>query len=255
MLHRDKYGIIGQIQPDGSIEGGDSATWNGAYVYLTNSDFPYVKTFEVSWGGYVRHPHPEQTYNGFGAYYANPWSGCMSRDQWTGVIGALIRQKERMALLRLIAHHALKGFLFTYNTIPNGQDPTKTKFNLLKFFYRKKGENYFKLPDITLFNMWGMYLRGFGAFSWIFWPLLCVLDLHLLIDTVFSNKQDDNDQINYALRMMVAREFVPTPTVALAVKILDKQHLLDMLKGYWCGWRNNCDMYPLYEKKITELLK
>jgi hypothetical protein len=252
MLHRDKYGIIGQIQPDGSIEGGDSSTFMGAHTYLTNSDFPYVKTFEVSWGAYVRHPDPKSTFNGFGAHYRNPWNGCMSRDQWTGVIGALIRQKERMALLRLIAHHALRGFLFSYNTIHNGTDPKTYRFNFFRLFWQKEG--YYKLPDLTLFNVWGMYLRGFGAFSWLFWPILCILDLHLLIDTIFSNKQDDNDQINYALRMMVAREFVPTPTVALAVKILDKQHLLNMLKSYWCGWRDNCDMYPLYEKKIKELL-
>jgi hypothetical protein len=251
-LTKDKYGILGQIQPGGWVEGGDSACWMGHYVYLTNSDFPYVKTFEVKPGGYVRHPDPMLTYNGFGAHYKSPWNGCISRDQWTGVIGGLIRQKERMALLRLILHHALRGFLFSYNTIPNGQDPKKTKFNLLKFFYRKKGENFYKLPDFTVFDIWATYLRGFGAISWILWPLLCVLDLHLLVNTVLTNLEKDNDQINYTMKYLVAREFVPTPTSWLASKILNKDRLIDLLGQYWAGWRQQSDMVPFYRKALEK---
>src|SRR5690606_39974850 len=119
-LHRDQYGIRGQIQPGGWVEGGDSACWMGAYIYLTGDKFPYVKTFEKGFGGYVRHTDPKNTYNGFGAYYKNPWNGCMSRDQLTGVLGALIRQKEHAAMLRLFLQHSLRLFLFDYKTIQNG---------------------------------------------------------------------------------------------------------------------------------------
>lgn len=71
-MNRDQYGIIGQIQPDGGIEGGDSACWNGHYTYYTGDDpIDFVKTFEVSPGGYVRHPYPDATNNRFGAYYKN----------------------------------------------------------------------------------------------------------------------------------------------------------------------------------------
>jgi hypothetical protein len=237
-LHRDEYGIIGQIQADGSVEGGDSACWQGHHVYLTNSDFPYVKTFEVSFGAYVRHPYPHRTNNRFGSYYKNPWNGCISRDQLTGVLGALIKQKEYIALLRLGIHWMAWLFLFSYNTVQNGVEPSEAKW---------------KLPDPTLFNMWGMYLRGFGVISWLFFPLLVLLDLHLVVDTIFTNKDDSDDQINYTLRMLVAKDYVPTPTSWLARKLLDKNHLIGLLEKYWCGWRDNCDMYELQVSRIVDL--
>lgn len=248
-LNKDSYGIIGQIQPEGWVEGGDSACWMGHHTYLTNSKFPYVKTFEVKPGAYVRHPDPSLTYNGFGAFYKNPWNGCMSRDQWTGVIGALIRQKERLALLKLVLHHSLRGFLFAYNTIHNGRDSKLYKFSLIKFFYNPKKEPYYKMPDLTLFDIWATYLRGFGVISWLFWPLLVVLDIHNLIGAIFANIQQDNDQINFTMKYLVSREFVPTPTSWLTSKILNKRRLLDLIRDYWTR-RSNDDMVKLYEKAL-----
>lgn len=237
-MNRDKYGIIGQIQKGGLIEGGDSANWMGHYIYLTNDDFPFVETFEIKPGAYVRHPDPEQTNNGFGAHYKNPWNGCISRDQLTGIIGALIKKKEYLALTRLILHHAASLFLLSYNNINNGQDPKIAKW---------------KRPDPTLLNIWACYLRGFGIFSWLLYPLLCILDLHVLIDTLRANSSDEEDKISYALRLFISRDYVPTIVGKLSVKLLNKQHLIKNIEKYWCGWRKNCEMSDLYKKKIEEL--
>lgn len=238
-MHRDKYGIIGQIQADGSVEGGDSACWMGHWIYLTDEDFPYVETFEKGFGGYVRHPDPAQTNNGFGAHYKNPWNGCISRDQLTGIIGALIKRKEKRALLRLIIHHAAWGFLWSYNNIKNGRDPATAKW---------------KWPDFTLMNIWASYLRGFGKLSWLAWPLLCLLDIHILGDAIYTrfwSKSDD--QINHALKLFISRDYVPTPTSWLAAKLTDKNGLKQKLRRYWGGWRDSKEFIPYYERKIDEL--
>lgn len=237
-IARDKYGIIGQPYPEG-VEGGDSANWQGHHIFLTNDEenFPYTETFEVAWGGYVRHPHPDPVYNRFGWYYKNPWDGNITRDQLTGIIAALIRKKDTGALLRVIAHHMAFLGLFSYSNRKNGVEPDKTPW---------------KLGDPTVFDVWAMYLRGFGKLSWLFWPLLCIYDIQLLISTIITNRQDNDDVISYTMKMLIAKEFVPTPTGWLARKILNKQHLLKLLKDYWCIWRN-CGMYDLYVDKVEKL--
>jgi len=139
-ITRDQYGVIGQIQTGGWVEGGDSACWNGHYSYFSGDTktLPYVKTFEVKPGAYVRHPKADVTYNGFGAYYRNPWMGCISRDQMTGVLLGIIAEKNRMAMLRLFLHWSLKGFLLTYKVLDNGKDPKdghseKTGYHIMLF--------------------------------------------------------------------------------------------------------------------------
>jgi hypothetical protein len=240
MIHKDKYGALGQIQADGSIEGGDSAVWTGHHVYLTNDEdkFDYVKFYEVSKGAYVRHPDPKMTNNGFGAYYKNPYNGCISRDQLTGILSGIIAKNDIGAMLRLMAHHLTRLFLFSYNTIHNGKKPEESKW---------------KLPDLTLLDIWAMQLRGLGKLSIIFFPLLCVLDIHMLLNTLLVNREDDPDQINYAMKLIISREHVPTPISKLSLKLLNKEHLLKNIKAYWTGWRNTPGMYPLYEKRIQEL--
>lgn len=240
-MNKDKYGLIGQIQPDGSIEGGDTACWMGHYVYLTRYPINYVGTFEKGFGGYVRHPHPEQTNNGFGAYYKNSYNGCMSRDQLTGVLLAVIRQSEYMAMLRIILNHSCRLMLFSYNTITNGTDPNTAKW---------------KLPDLTLFDIWAMMLRGFGKFSWVFWPLLCILDLQMLFaaiyDRYFDNKEPDC--INFVGKLLVSREFVPTPISWLTTKFVNKANLLERLTAYWSGWRDNAHFVDLFKSKLDKFV-
>lgn len=237
-IAKDTYGVLGQRQEDGTLEMGDSACWTGHYIYLTGLYFPRASFFEIKWGAYVRHPAPMATNYKFGAYYKHPWDGVMSRDQLTGVIGGLIRQKNYRALFRMICHHSLRFFLFAYNTRPNGQDPTTSKW---------------KLPDLTLFDFWALYLRGFGKASRIFWPILCLLDFHLVFGAVKVNLTNDDDQINYALKLMISREFVPTPISWLAQKTVNLKTLHFLIHTYWCGWRQQPRMYDLFRDKMEQL--
>lgn len=240
-LTLDKYGVVGQIQDDGSIEGGDSACWQGHRVYLTKVNDPnYVDFFEVGFGAYVRHPDPKLTIQGFGAHYKNPWNGCISRDQLTGILMAIVGTGDRKAMLRLMLHHACWGMLFSYNTIRNGRDPATARW---------------KLPDLTLMDIWATQLRGFGKVSWLFFPLLCVLDLQMLLNAIMDRvlKVQDDDVINFMGKLFVSREHVPTPVSWLTLKVLDADQATDRLERYWCGWRQNPGMYFLFLFKMKEL--
>ena len=96
-------------------------------------------------------------------------------------------------------------------------------------------------------------LRGFGKLSWLAWPLLCVLDLHLVIDTILENVEEEDDAFNYAGRLFVSRDYVPTPISWLALKILDREELIREVDQYFCAKRGNCEFVPLYEEKIRNL--
>lgn len=269
-MNRDIYGIIGQVQPKGSpieVEGGDSACWNGHWIYLnkgkdpggvvvTNAD-EYVDFFEEGSGGYVRHPDPEMTNNGFGAHYTNPWDGCISRDQLTGILGAMMYTTSAAPILRIISHHMLKGMLFTYNTITNGRDPNGLNFNLLKFFYNPKKENYYKPADLTLFDIWAMELRALsrflGVFKVLLWPILMTLDLQMLFATVlFENREPlhQTDAINYTIKLLSSVEFMPTPISILTLHLCDRERLVERLEGYWSGWRDNPEFVKLYQERL-----
>lgn len=269
-MHRDIYGIIGQIQPAGSkieVEGGDSVCWQGHWIYLNDGKDPggvvvtnadeYVEFFEEGFGGYVRHPDPEMTNNGFGVYYTSPWSGCITRDQYTGVLANLMFVSSPLPVLRLMFHHMLSLFLFTYATIINGRDPNETKFSLIKFFYNPKKENYFKPSDITLFDTWAMELRALsrfmGPFKVLLLPVLTVFDLWLLFATVFFENREpieQDDAINYTARLLSSVDILPTPVSYLTWKLCDRERLLTRLRRYWSGWRETPEFMPLYEKRL-----
>lgn len=239
MIHKDRYGIIGQIQRDGSIEGGDSANWMGHYVYLTRLNKPdFVKTFEISPGAYVRHPVAKSTNNGFGAYYKNPWNGCISRDQLTGILMGIIATKDTAAARRLVLNHALRGFLFTYNTIKNGENPKTAKW---------------KLPDFTGPDIWALELRALisnrGQLSRaLVYPLLCILDMHMLVSVVIDNWTGGKkvDVLSSVGKLLVGNEVQSTIVSRLAFRVADRRSLIKRIRGYWCGWRKNCSMYYWY---------
>ena len=240
----DSFGFLGQIQDDGSIEGGDSVNWTAHFYYITNKTHPrahgdnQLSPFEVGFGAYVRHPYPKQTIEGFGAYYKNPWDGVMSRDQLTGVLGFLVASKDRLAMLRLVMHHAAWLFLFSYNTRINGQDPSKAKW---------------KWPDLTLMDVWAMEARG--VLGWWSLPVTTLFDLHMLIAAIIQrlSPKADHDPISAAMKWSVAREFYQSPTSWLAWKLLNKTKLIEDIKAYWSGWRSLPEMGWLWQQKINTL--
>lgn len=231
-IRRDRFGAVGQAQSDGFIDHGDSACWNGHLEYNAGDSRPGISFFEVGFGAYVRHPEKLQTTHGFGAYYKNPWAGCMSRDQLTGVLCGLIRENNLGAKLRFIFNHACRGFLFAYNTIHNGKKPSG-----------------WKVPDLTLFDFWALELRMFGYF---FWPLLCVFDFHTLLAVLLfnRNKNQSNDVINLAMKVIVCKEVAPTPLSRLAYGLLNKPKMRQLISNYWSEWRDNPGMVDSYNERL-----
>lgn len=238
MINRDSYGAVGHLYPGIGIEGGDSASWTGHLVFFTDEDFDF-DFFEVAWGGYVRHPIYHPVLNRGGSYYKDAWNANMSRDQLTGVIGARIRKKDYGALLRIIGHSALRGFIFAYNTVQNGLIPEEAPW---------------KVPDLMLFDMWATILRGFGKASYLLHNLFVLLDLQMLLATIFfTNRSEKDDQINYAMKLLISREFVPTPTSWISQKILNRDRIISNINRYWGPWRRNEGMRIFYQKAIGEL--
>lgn len=247
-MNRDENGIIGQIQPEGWVEGGDSVCWMGHWLFLNNGVDPqgtavknvndYINFFEVKPGAYVRHPVPKQTYNGFGAHYKNPWNGCISRDQFTGILAALVIGKKYKAMFRIVLHHMTRLMLFSYNNIKNGSNPETANW---------------KIGDLTLFDIWATQIRGLGPIvSILLYPLLMIFDLHILLSAIYTNfePESESDVINHVAKLMIAKRYFPTPLSLLAWRISDRDTLLRKLERYFCTWRDNCEFITLYEKAL-----
>lgn len=237
----DDWGVLGQIQDSGWIEGGDSLCWTGLYCYLTKHQIQMAGIFEVHWGAYVRHPDPKASKHGWASFYKSPWTGVISRDQLTGLIAGLIANKDTKAIIRLLMHQSLSLFLFTNNRLINGRDPNQGKF---------KAIGDFTGPDI-----WALYIRalprGVGA---ILWPLLIILDIHSLLNTFVINatpKNDDN--INSLMKLFIAQDRLPTPTAFLARRLVNKELMIDKMKRYWTFWRKQPGMFDLYKERIERL--
>jgi len=270
-MHRDQLGIIGQIQPPGSkikVEGGDSLAWHSHWIYLNDGKDPdgitvkdaadVFQFFSPDYlfdGALLRHPIAEFTNNGFGAYYSNPWSGCVSRDQITNALALAIQSGRKDIMLRIIKHSSKRLFLTTYNTILNGRNPNETKLSLSKFFSNPNNENYYKFPDPTGPDIWAMMIRGLGVWAYLLYPLLFLFDFHMVLNALYNNYLDkeNDDQINQVTKLVVGLEYVPTPFSWLAWKISDKSLLLEQLTRYWSGFRDSPEYLPLYRKKFKEL--
>jgi len=233
-LQFDQYGLLGQPYPEG-LEGGDSASWTGLYIFFTGDTSINYDNLEVSSGAYVRHHVPHPTLNRFGSYYANPYDGVISRDQLTGVILARIGQKNTKAILRILVHHALRLFLFSYNTRKNGVHPEDAPW---------------KLPDITFMDIWALYLRGLPLLGLLLYPLLCLFDLHLLFNAVNVRyiKKEQEHVLNYLGKLICAKRILPTPLSMLAWAITDMTQMKKALETYWCGWRKQCGMVGVFTR-------
>lgn len=240
----DNHLLIGQrFTYKGStyIEGGDSASWTGLYTYLTGDRDTGFPTLEVAPGAYARHPVPHPISNRFGYYYAGTWDGVISRDQLTGIILGHMKLENRAKTWDMIKHHARRGFLFSYNSRKNGLLPEEAPW---------------KLPDFTGPDIWALYLRSFGAWSWIAFPVLCVLDLQMLINAVNIRyvKKEKEHVLNFLGKFFASREYVPTPVSWVTKLLVSKTQMHSALKLYWDGWRQNPGMSKLFSKKVDELV-
>lgn len=243
-LTTDQDGFIVQRQADGTLEGGDSVNWTGHAIYLNDGFKSGVHHFRYcfsSLGSYVRYPFVYHEQYRWTSFYKNPWHGNISRDQLTGILASTFVYPSLLHTLGIILHHGAWLWLFSYNTIHNSDSTYKWKW-----------------PDFTGPSIWALEVRSLanclGPLGWVFWPVLSILDLHMLLATLWFNKrQESNDVISFTIKAMIGREKYPTIFSYFAWRLLDKKKVLRLLHDYWCGWRENCGMYDLYEKKIEEL--
>jgi len=223
---------VGKYQPDGSVELGDSAQragmWelglvledkikNGIYFKLALSqlEHPWLKGF------YRRSPDSD-------------WTGDfdrMSRDQSTPLVAAMgVLGLHKFLFFHLLAHILRLGF-FT-NIRRNGA----TKENHGLPTPNGKVFNYsIKLPDIAGPSFWGLYFRGFRFLGIICYPVLCLLDLELLVGAIAWKYRKGNDVLNYLVLTRYARYRLPTPISWLGFKLEDKQLLKTKLDVYFDG--------------------
>lgn len=225
----DENGILGQKESNGQFGGGDSASWHGGYTLLGGDDRNFYEIFGAGHGGLVRHPT-----EGYSAYYKGPYDGRITRDQLSGALAAIVSQRDSQALWKVFKHHGYWLWLFSYSTRPNGS-------------FGK-----WKWPDITGPNVWQMYLRGFSKY---FYPLLLILDIHLVLDSLVMRYNNDSHIISHLHRLIIANQFTPTPVSRFALKLLPNSFIKDNLTRYWCGWRGNCFMVDLYMKKLRFSVK
>lgn len=275
----DDYGVMGQIQADGSVEGGDSLCWNGhAFVvgahveigkfvdYINSRYHPVVMYNNFFLCPFlVRHPWSQSKHSHFSSYSNGVYDGCLSRDQLTGFLGANAIHKTKVSNKMVgdwIEHYAFRGFLFTNNTIVNGADAYKHRAKrlvprhpglkwFLKTIFTKPIVGNFhadhperiiplrKAPDLTLSDIWALTLRAYLTSWWskaLWYIPMCVFDLVTLVSTLtmffkIDNKKDD--VMSHFTKSYVGMKVIPTPTMWLNWKMLDKEDMFKKLTSYW----------------------
>lgn len=239
LIKHDKFGLVGQ--PDDKytfgLEGGDSLNWTCHEYFLTNQLLTHhiLKHFEKHPGLYIRHPNRYQSDFGWASYCEGNWNGVESRDQMTGKLCFLAKAQARRALWRTFKQHVKRFLLFANNTIHNGANPKTAKW---------------KLPDLTGPDVWALYIRGFRA--WWCYPLLLIFDLHLFINCFIKRMTKDSDILSFIIKMLTAREIMPTPIIWLAFMVNSRQDLDRRLEVYWTGWRQQRGMYELYKPYLEK---
>jgi len=145
---------------------------------------------------FVRHPDSSKWYSR---------TDRMSRDQSFPYVIALALLANFGMLFHFFIRHALHLFLFTWNYYPNYVMPGDTDYKR-------------KMPDITLFEFFNVYIRGFRLYP--LYPLLLIGDLEMLGSCLIKRYDSDKDVCNSLASVLLAKEIMPTPLSYLARKIL-----------------------------------
>lgn len=260
----DDLGIIGQVDwPEdwnGGIDGGDSINRMSHYHFTIEAnkaignniaelaDLPFrtrqdfeedLELFECpnSKGNYRRHPS-----NDWSSYCNGTYDGNMSRDQTFPLIIAMAFMGFYKRLGMYFLRHLMRGLLFTNNTRKNGVSPSKTPW---------------KLPDLTGPEFWSVYLRAIPVLGYLLYPILCVLDLELLVSAVLWQhyRKDDDDITNFCDSLVFSNLRVRTPVSYLATKLVSKKLIMDKLKSHWISFRKSPYFVDLYEPLIDYFVK
>jgi hypothetical protein len=232
--YRDSLGLVCK-----NGDGGDTCSNQFAILYCETHS-PFELTLALSYlvrdGVPLRHPD------------AKKWYGNVNRTSRDQLIPYLcyIASPNRTAkpaiaklyFQALAAQHAKRLFLLTWNNRRNFQYPTLAEH--LQYSTPDVAWDYsWKLPDICGPDIWACYLRGAMQYWWAaraFYPLLPILDLYLLADTLriywqlkvlkrtigptHAAKTIDHDKKNTTLLAHQAATHFATPISWLTWKLL-----------------------------------
>lgn len=238
----DSHKLLGKSwHATGKDSGGDSAQRMGMYhsgIYFLNLlqiDVPseYIDgpgAFEDSISrlfspkGYWRRHSDE-----------NRWYGSwdrMSRDQITSILVCLGLNKKWSVLARTFFRHLFfRGLLFMTNTRRNGS----TAQNNGEEYSPGKFRDYsWKLPDLTLFENWSLYIRCLPKpFGFLGYLVLLLADLQTLVGGLIRNKNDDKDVLNHCIISVNATVNYPTPIIYLANRLTNWDLMAEKMERYF----------------------
>lgn len=233
--YADKYGLLCRQQFTSRgvvLDGGDSlhktSHW-AIYSYLGGT-YESIEDLRRSTKalincimGYsmvVRNPDPDK-------WYSKP--NTLSRDQLKAYLAFLSISGAKRTLKHLFLNHMTRLLLFTTNTRNNGSYPTLEEYN--KHSPQKPWDGYkWKIPDVTLFEVWALYIRGFRA--QFLYPLLLIFDLESLVGAILSKYNGNTDLANDLGAYLLSKQTMDTPVMWLARKIA-KPYLYARLETYF----------------------
>lgn len=247
--YTDAFGMVTTINP---VDGGDSCAHGCAILYAatilddqaTQSALGvYTAKLEKEYGRYVRHPDPLKWYSNIDTF---------SKDQLIPLLCLLGIRGTRPAIRRIILKHLERLFLFSWNTRENGAVSTNTP---VMTWYQRIGYIFglynpgipcfnWKIPDITLIDIFGLYVRGLDLY--ILYPLLFLCDIPTLISsTLYRYKLSSSTiQMNQILSIDFSNRVMPTPISWLAKKIYGKTIPEAALIASWGqDWQPPVDVY------------
>ncbi len=234
MIQRDPYAyVVASLSSDGLL-------WRWREKVEFEDALEKLKGPAI--GLYRRHPAPE--------FWGSHW-GTMSRDQTIPLLGAMALYGMKRKVFEYVVGHALRGFLFTTNIYPNWarehiDTPEKFGWGLWKrvrfFFGWRPGYPVFtpKMPDFTGPSFWALELRGLyhWAVSPLLFPILCLLDLQLVVSSYskvkrYAKDPHNSDDRNHINLMLVGLQVCSTPLVKWAAKVYSKRPLAEIPPGVY----------------------
>lgn len=216
------YNLIAQPPP--GYDPGDTAQREGMYAVgiellyrlgkCSEEEYEFTKTRynEVL----IRLADPFN--DGFIRRYPDPayWGGQsdrLSRDQAIPNVVAMGFMNRKRLSMFFWGHLKSRALLFMTNTRNNWAWPPHDPR------YDAKAYKW-KLPDVTLFSFWAMYVRAFN--NYLLYPMLVFLDLELLGSVLikcfwYGRDRSKNDDLNLQIELLQTMVRMPTPVSKLAV--------------------------------------
>lgn len=233
-------------------DGGDSCAHGCAILYAatvlddqtTQSTLGvYTSKLEEESGRYVRHPDTAKWYSNVDTF---------SKDQLIPLLCLLGIRGTRPAIRRIMLKHLERLFLFSWNTRENGavsaDTPVMTWYERIGYVFGLYNPGipcfYWKLPDITLPDLLGLYIRGLDIY--VLYPLLLLCDIPTLISSALYRYKLSSStiQMNQILSVDFSNRIMPTPVSMLAKKIYGKEIPTAALIASWGQtWNPPVDVY------------